>query len=417
MAEIESVVIVGGGQAGSQAAQSLRKRGYEGAISLICEEAYPPYQRPPLSKAYLKGELDEDRLYFRPASYYDENNIDLRLGARAETIDRGAREVRLSDGAMITYDRLVIATGSRPRTIPLPGADLKGVMTLRGVDDAKALRDAAAGAASAAVIGGGYIGLEAASALRAMGLSVHVFERMPRLLARVTSPIVSDFYRGFHKEKGAEIHCESDITHLVGENGALTGIALSDGTTVPAQIALIGIGVLPNQELAAEAGLDCEDGVVVNESCQTSDPLIYAAGDCCRRTVAGYPGTVRLESVHNALEQGERIAAHIAGQDVPATDTPWFWSDQYNVKLQTVGLFNDYTDTVIRGDQDAAKFSVFYYKGDALVAIDAINDPATFMAGRQIFKFGAPLSKEDAQNADVALKDIVKAHKAKSAGA
>jgi 3-phenylpropionate/trans-cinnamate dioxygenase ferredoxin reductase subunit len=405
-AAINNVTIVGAGQAGTQVAQSLRKRGFSGRIVMLGNEGYPPYQRPPLSKAFLKGEMDDARLLFRPESFYAEKAIELEKDRPARGVDSVARTVTCEDGKVIAYDRLVLATGATPIPLPVPGADLNGVRSLRGLADSLSIRDLLVDDAKLVVIGGGYIGLEVASAARQLGHDVTVVERLPRLLSRVTSPPVSEFYLDLHRGHGVDVRLDESVTELLGDQ-RVTGVQLGSGERLDADVVLVGIGVHPNQGLAESAGLRCDDGILVDRHCRTSDPAVYAAGDCAR-TDYGDGRTLRLESVHNALDQAERIAADIIGDPAPAYDPPWFWSDQYDVKLQTVGLFNDYDDIAIRGDVSARKFAALYFRDDELIAIDAINDPVSFMAGKQIFKKGIRIGKADALAATT-LRDLARA--------
>jgi 3-phenylpropionate/trans-cinnamate dioxygenase ferredoxin reductase subunit len=404
--EINNVTIVGAGQAGTQVAQSLRKRGFEGSIVMLGNEGYPPYQRPPLSKAFLKGEMDEARLFFKPEPFYAEKAIELEKACPVRAVDPDARIVTCEDGTVVAYDRLVFATGSTPIAIPVPGAELPGVRALRGLADSLAIREMLTEGARLVVVGGGYIGLEVASAARQLGHAVTVVERMPRLLSRVTSPPVSDFYLDLHRDHGVDVRLEESVAEIVGDE-RVTGVKLGSGERLDADVVLVGIGVRPNQALAEAAGIRCDDGIVVDTHCRTSDLAVYAAGDCAR-TDLGDGQTLRLESVHNALDQAERIAADIVGDPAPGYDPPWFWSDQYDVKLQTVGLFNDHDDIAIRGDVSARKFAALYFRNDELIAIDAINDPVSFMAGKQLFKKGRRISKADALAATT-LRDLARA--------
>ena len=404
-AEVTTVTIIGAGQAGLHAAQSLRKRGFEGVITLLGNEGYAPYQRPPLSKSFLKGQMEEARLSFKPEKFFVDQSIDCHFSAAVEEIDTANRSAQCADGSSYPYDRLIIATGSTPIALPVPGSSLDGVFVLRGLEDSKAIREYLGDASEMVVIGGGYIGLEVASAARQLGLEVTVIERLSRLLSRVTTPPISDFYHDLHREHGVNVLLDESVVEIEGED-KVTGVQLESGESIPAQLVLVGIGVRPNQQLAEAAGLDCSDGILVDMDCRTSDERVYGAGDCAR-TVVSDETSLRIESVHNALVQAERIAADIVGDDKPAFDPPWFWSDQYDIKLQTVGLFNDYTDIVIRGDVNEKKFSVLYLRDDELIAVDAINDPMSFMAGKQLFKKGIAVSQDEASDPDVNLKDLI----------
>lgn len=407
LADTNDVLIIGAGQAGIQVARALRKRGYDGAITLLGNEGYRPYQRPPLSKAFLKGEMDETRLAFKPAAFFDEQNIGCQLSNTATAIDAAGKRVSCADGPAIGFDRLVIATGATPIDLPIPGASLPGVFALRGLDDAKELRTALRDANRLVVIGGGYIGLEVASAARQMGLDVTVVERLPRLLSRVTSPPVSDFFLHLHRDRGVDVRLNESVAGIDGRQ-SVASVRLASGETVPADVVLVGVGVRPNDELAAAAGVACDDGILVDAHCRTSDAHIYAAGDCARSVLAD-TSTIRLESVHNALVQGDQVAAAIVGAEPPAFDPPWFWSDQYEIKLQTVGLFSDHDDVLVRGDVAANKFAALYFRHAQLVAIDAVNDPVSFMSGKRLLRQGLELHRDDISDPDVSLKEVVAA--------
>ena len=281
------------------------------------------------------------------------------------------------------------------------------MLTLRGLDDARAIRASLADASRLVVIGGGYIGLEVASAARQLGHEVTVIERLPRLLSRVTSEPVSDFYLQLHRERGVDVRLEASVSEILGDN-RVAGVRLDSGAEIRCDVVLIGVGVRPNQDLAEAAGIDCDDGILVDARCRTSDANVYAAGDCARSTLAD-GSTLRLESVHNALIQGEQIAADILDAEPPPYDPPWFWSDQYDVKLQTVGLFDGHDDIVIRGDTAAARFATLYFRNERLIAIDAVNDPVSFMSGKRLLKQGLRLCKNDVADPDVSLKDLVAA--------
>lgn len=409
------IVIIGGGQAAVQASQSLRKHGYDRPITIVADEDVAPYQRPPLSKAFLKGDMARERLALKPEKFYQDREIDLRLGVKALKLDRQNKRVELSMGEALPYEKLILATGATPRVLPLPGAELENVVTLKTIADTDRLRPLLAEGKRLMVIGGGYIGLECAATARTLGLQVTLVERMPRLLARVTSEPVSAFFHEMHASEGVSLRYEEDVTALVGENGAVTGVKLASGETVQADMVLVGIGVVPNQQLGEEAGLACENGILTDLDGLTSDPYIYAIGDCACHPVPGYGDRIRLESVHNAMDQGDKAAAHICRAPRPVGETPWFWSDQYDVKLQTVGLFNGFDDYVVRGAVSDRKYSVFYFKQGKLLAVDSINDVPSYMAAKQILKLGIPLSIVDAGTPDYSLKDHIKAFKSQQA--
>jgi 3-phenylpropionate/trans-cinnamate dioxygenase ferredoxin reductase component len=402
----QSIVIVGAGQAAAQALQSLRQGGYAGALTLVGDEPALPYQRPPLSKAYMKGEFDEERLYFKPAAWYEDQKVETLLGTHATGLDRARREVRLGHGGHISYDYLILATGSRPRPLTVPGADLEGVHDLRTLADVERLRPAMVEGRRIVIIGAGYIGLEAAAVARQMKLEVTVVEMAPRVLARVTSPVLSEFYASEHRRQGVTILTGAQTASLEGVNGKVAAVVLADGTRLPADIVLSGIGILPNDELARDAGIACSNGILVDRDARTSDPKVFAAGDCASRPLVHFGRSGRLESVHNAIEQGKLAAAAILGLPRPAEDCPWFWSDQYDLKLQIAGLGQGYDTHVIRGDPESRKFAVFYLKNGTLIAVDAVNSPPEFLASKKLIMSGAKLAPDVLRDTSTPMKDI-----------
>ncbi|MBN8929553.1 MAG: ferredoxin reductase [Rhodospirillales bacterium 69-11] len=380
------VVIAGAGHAGGSAAALLRQMGWTGAITLVGEEPLPPYQRPPLSKAWLKGEADADSLLLRPAAFYAGADIGLRLGTRVETINRAERTVTLSDGAALSYSHLILALGARPRRIPLAGADLAGVLELRSAADADALKAALGPGKRLAVIGGGYIGLEAAASARALGAEATIIERESRVLARVACPMLSHFFEAHHRTRGVEILTDAQVEALTGTSGHVTGVRLADGRQVDADAVLVGVGAVANEELARDAGLPCDNGIVVDGAARTGDPAIFAIGDCTRRPLPLYGDRLwRLESVPNALEQAKQAAAAICGKPAPAPEVPWFWSDQYDLRLQIAGIPFDAAEIVLRGDMALDSFALFHLADDGTVlAVEAVNAAQEFMGGRRI---------------------------------
>ncbi|MCZ4297121.1 FAD-dependent oxidoreductase [Henriciella marina] len=405
----KNIVVIGGGQAGAQAVQSLRQFGYEGAITLVGDEAALPYQRPPLSKAYMKGELAEDRLYFKPAAWYEDNKVETLLSQRVKKIDRANRQVLLQHGGHLDYDAVIIATGSRPRPLPVEGADLENVFELRGLSDVEHIQPKMISGQKLVIVGAGYIGLEAAAVARQLGLEVTVLEMEQRALARVTSPVISSFYEALHMEHGVDVRCGARLGSLKGKDGKLTHAVLASGEEIEADMVLAGIGIIPNVELAEDAGLPCKNGIIVDEDARTSDPRIFAAGDCTVRPLAHYARTGRLESVHNAIEQGKLAAAAIMGKPRPALDCPWFWSDQYNIKLQIAGLSQGYDEIVVRGDVEAKKFAAFYKKNGRLIAVDAINSPPEFIASKRLIMSGASVASETLADTSISMKEIAAA--------
>ncbi|MBU2606228.1 MAG: FAD-dependent oxidoreductase [Alphaproteobacteria bacterium] len=403
------IVVIGGGQAGAQALQSLRQGGYAGALTLVGDEPALPYQRPPLSKAYMKGEMAEERLYFRPAPWYQDQNIEVILSTPAKRIDRVNRKVELAHGGQLDYDALIIATGSRPRVLPTKGATLHGVHDLRDLSDVERIRPNMIAGRKMVIIGAGYIGLEAAAVARQMGLDVTVLEMAPRVLARVTSPVMSEFFETEHRAQGVQILTGARLDHLNGEDNNVTAAILADGTRIEADIVLVGIGILPNEELAKDAGIACNNGILVDRDARTSDPRVFAAGDCASRPLVHYGRSGRLESVHNAIEQGKLAAAAILGKQRPAEDCPWFWSDQYDLKLQIAGLSQDYDEIVVRGDPKDRKFAAFYLRNGTLIAVDAINSPPEFLASKKLIMSGAKLAPDVLGDTSISMKDIAAA--------
>ena len=403
---LNNIVIIGAGQAAAQAILSLRQGGFEGKITLIGEEPVPPYQRPPLSKAYMKGEFNEERLFFKPSAWYEDNGVDLMLSMTAQKIDREAKRVEMDHGAHADYDALIIATGSRARKLPAPGADLEGVYDLRDLADVQRIKPNLFDGQRMVIVGAGYIGLEAAAVARQMGLHVTVLEMADRVLARVAGPVISEFYEAEHKRQGVDIKCGAALSSIEGEGGKVTGVQLGDGEILPADLVLVGIGIVPNEELAKEAGLDCDNGIVVDEDARTSDRAIFAAGDCASRPLVHYDRRGRLESVHNAIEQGKLAAAAILGQPQPKLEAPWFWSDQYDIKLQIAGLSHGFDQTIVRGDPADRKFAVFYFNGEKLLAVDAINSPPEFVVSKKLILEGAKVDPDQFADTSVSMKEI-----------
>ncbi|MDG1690661.1 MAG: FAD-dependent oxidoreductase [Alphaproteobacteria bacterium] len=384
-----SVIIIGAGQAGLQSIVSLRQSGYPKEITLIGDEAYLPYQRPPLSKAYLSGKMERERLFLKPESFFTDNNVTVKLATPVASIDAGAKSVTLESGESLAYEDLILATGSRPRRLDLAGRELANIFDLRGMADIDAMQPHFIAGEKIVVIGGGYIGLEAAAVAADMGLHVHVLEAAPRLLARVAEPEISAFYDRIHKARGVTIITQSRIEGFVGERDCVSGIQMADGSVIDADIVITGIGIVPNIELAQAAGLTLDNGIVVNDVGQTSDAHIYAAGDCTQHPNDVLGRKLRLESVPNAIEQGKAVASAICGAPKPYHQVPWFWSDQYDVKLQIAGVPTQIDQKVLRGDDTSNSFAWFYFTGDKLTGVTAVNRPAEFMAGRMLIEKSA----------------------------
>ena len=399
-------MIVGAGHAGGSAAAFLRQYGFAGPIVLIGEEPIPPYQRPPLSKAWLKGEADADSLALKPLEFYAEHGMDLRLNAVAVSINRGEQVVTLADGQTVPYDVLILATGARARKLPIPGAGLAGVLELRTAADAEALKAAIGPGKRLAVIGGGYVGLEAAASGRALGAEVVVVEREPRVLARVACETLSTFFQDYHRDRGVVFELDAGVEAFEGEGGRIVGVRLSDGRLIACDAALVGVGATPNDELAKDAGLECAGGVVVDEDARTADPHIFAIGDVAHRPLPLYDRMFRLESVPNALEQAKQAAAAIAGPPAPPPETPWFWSDQYDLKLQIAGIPFEADQVIVRGDPAGARFAVFHLKGDRLLAVEAVNAPPEFMAGKMLIAQRKAVAPEKLRDMSVSMKNV-----------
>ncbi|WP_336487861.1 NAD(P)/FAD-dependent oxidoreductase [Methylobacterium nigriterrae] len=406
------IVIVGGGQAGFQVAASLREAGFADPVTIVGEETALPYQRPPLSKAYLAGKADADSLSLRPESYLAEHRIALMAGRVATGIDRDARRLRLADGESLAYDHLVLATGSRNRPLPVPGADLDGVRQLRGLADADVLKAAIGTARRVAVVGAGFIGLEFAAVAAALGLDVTVVEAMARPMARAVSAEMGAFFRAAQEGFGVRFAFEAAVEAIEGADGRVTGLRLSGGEVLAADLVLVGIGVLPNQELAAGAGLAVGDGIRIDAMLATADPAISAVGDCARFPSPfahglSQDGSVRIESVQNAIDQGRCLAARLTGRPSPYAAVPWFWSDQGPYKLQMAGLAGPADPSVVRGTGEA--FSVFRFRDGALSGVESVNRAADHMIARRLLAAGTPLTPAQAADPGFDLKALATA--------
>lgn len=404
------IVIVGAGHAGGSVAALLRQYGFDGEVVLIGEEPVAPYQRPPLSKALLKGEGEEEDLLLRPADFYVEQNIELRLGQTVTSIDRAGKVVVLADGGTVSYDTLILATGSTARKLAVPGAELANVLELRTLADGRKLRAAIRPGVRLLVVGGGYVGLEVAASARALGAKVVVVEREARLLARVASDVLADFMHDAHTRHGVTLLTGRTVTALAaGDDGAVGGVTLDDGQSLPADLVVVGVGGVACEGLGAAAGLTCDGGVVVDEAARTSDPDVYALGDMTRRPVPVHDGrVVRLESVPNALEQAKQAAAAITGRSPPVPEVPWFWSDQYDLKLQIAGLADGADRMVVRTVAEGAGLAVFHLAGDRLLCVEAINAPAEFMGGRLLIGKATPVDADKLADTSVSMKAVAR---------
>jgi 3-phenylpropionate/trans-cinnamate dioxygenase ferredoxin reductase component len=405
--QIRKIVIIGAGQAATQAATSLRAGGFSGSITMIGDEPALPYQRPPLSKAYLSGAMSMERVTLKPAEAWVDDKVDVLIATRVETIDRTNKLVTTHDEGNFAYDALIIATGSRVRKIPCAGAELAGVHYLRTVKDVDSLRGEMVAGRRLVVIGGGYIGLEVAAVARKVGLEVTILEAADRVLARVAPPAISAFFESLHEDAGVEVVTGAKVTAITGDTH-VTGVALESGRTIAADAVLVGIGIIPNAELARDAGLVAPDGITTDKDARTSDPFIFAIGDCAARPLVHYGDRLsRLESVHNALEQGKLAAAAILGLPRPTEETPWFWSDQYDVKLQIAGLSTGASQTVLRGDPATKKFAAFHLDDqNRLLAVDAVNAPPEFIVAKQVIARHGKLAPETLADMSISMKEI-----------
>lgn len=408
VSEVGRVVIVGAGQAGGEAAMRLRQLGFKGEITLVGDEPLPPYQRPPLSKKFLLGELPEERLLLKPAAAYADEHVTLLTGTKVVWVDRTQKKARLEGGRELPYDALILATGSRVRELPVAGADLPGVHVLRTAADVDAIRPEFTPGKRLVVVGAGYIGLEVAAVARTLGLEVTVLEAAARPLARVTSPEVSGFFLDQHTAKGVRFALSAQAAVIKGD-ARVRAVGLKDGSEVPCDLVIAGIGILPETALAEKAGVVVQDGVVVDRQMRTSDPSIYAIGDCVTRPIPLYERTGRLESVHNAIEGAKIAAAMIAGVPPPTEEAPWFWSDQYDLKLQIAGLFSGYDQLVLRGSMEKRAFAAFYLKAGRLIAVDAVNSPAEYLGGKRLIERGATVAPEALSDMSKPFKEIMNA--------
>ncbi|KRQ05433.1 NAD(P)/FAD-dependent oxidoreductase [Bradyrhizobium manausense] len=400
------VIIVGAGHGGYQVAASLRQAGFAERICLINDEAHLPYQRPPLSKAYIKGSAGPESLMFRPEKFYQDQKIEL-ISGRAVSIDRAARKLLLASSETLPYGHLVLATGARNRLLDLPNANLPDVKYLRILDESEALRAIIPSKSRVVVIGAGFIGLEFAATARIKGLDVDVLELAPRVMARAVTAEVSEYFQARHREAGIRIHLGVQATSIEAENGKVTGVSLSDGRHLPADLVVVGVGVLPNIELAAEAGLPVAAGIIVDEYLSTADPDISAIGDCALFASPRFGGSLRLESVQNATDHARCLAARLTGDKKPYDGHPWFWSDQGDDKLQIAGLTTGYDRVVLRGDPAKKAFSAFCYHGDRLLGIESINRAGDHMFGRRLQAMDRSITPEQAADESFDLKSAL----------
>ncbi len=403
---VEKVVIVGAGHAAGQLVASLKQRKFAGDIVLIGDEPYLPYQRPPLSKKFLAGELAADRLYVKPESFYEDSQIDVRLETRVTEIDRERKTLKTDSDDEIQYDKLILALGSRVRRLPIDGADLDGVHYLRSIADVDGIRSEIGKKKSAVIVGAGYIGLEVAAVIRQLGLDVTVVEMADRVMSRVVSPEISDFYQIEHSNQGVRLRLSTGVSAFRGD-GRVEAVETDDGELIPADFVVVGVGIDPNTEIASAGGLIVDDGIVVDDRCQSSDPDIYAVGDCSNHPNSIYDRRLRLESVHNALEQAKTAVSNICGVESHYSQVPWFWSDQYDLKLQIAGLSEGYDDIVIRGNPADRSFACLYLRDGKLIATDAVNSPRDFVQSKALIAAGTKIDREKLGDTEVELKELV----------
>jgi len=407
-AALQNILIVGAGQAGGETAAELRKLGYTGGITIVGDEPQVPYRRPPLSKAFLSGAVTEESLYMMPAAGWQKQNVEFIGGVRAQSIDRAGQRLLLADGRSLAYDKLVLATGGRARTLNTPGADKPNVFAVRSIADVRGLHAYREAGKRAVIVGGGFIGLEVAAVLTKLGLHVTVLEGLPRVLARVTVPEVSAFFERVHREAGVDLRTGVQIQAFEGGD-RVEQVLLADGTRIAADFVVAGIGQLPNVELAQAAGLAVDNGIVVDEYARTNDPHIYAAGDCANHPNAFFGCRLRLESVQNAMEHGRAVAHNLLGKPTIYNVVPWFWSDQYDLKLQMVGLSGGFDRMVVRGDFNSRAFAAFYLKDGRLIAADTVGRPQDFMFAKKLVAVRAAVDAAQLADEAVPLKNLVPA--------
>ncbi len=403
---MNEIVVIGSGQAAIQTVMSLKRNEFTGSIKVIGEEDHLPYQRPPLSKDFLLEEYKPERVSLKKKEFYEENGVDLILGKRAESIDTILKEITLSDENKIRYDQLIIATGSRVRKLNVPGSDKKGIYYLRDLDDANALKQRLKKNKKMVIVGAGYIGLEVASVAASLGVEVTVIEMANRVMNRTVDPMISSYYQKLHESHGVKIHLDNGLKAFEGGD-SVNAVLCSDGLMLEADLVVIGAGVLPNQEIAIEAGLECNNGIMVNEFGETSTAHVYACGDCTNHPNKGLNTRLRLESVHNAMEQSKTVANTIMGNKEPYDQVPWFWSDQYDHKLQLVGISGDHDEVVMRGLESEQKFLLFYLKNSELIAVNAINSSKEFLICRKLVANKVKISSDVIKDQSVNLNDLL----------
>ena len=402
---MSKVIIIGGGHAGANVAFSLRKDGFEGEIDIFSNEEFLPYHRPPLSKEFLKKNMETEKLFFKPESFYQEQNISFHTSSLVSSIDTDLKEI-IADTSTFSFDYLVFATGASPRLLSMPNADAKNLFYLRKISDVLDIHSQLESTKDIVLIGGGYIGLEVASAMTELGLNVTILEAEERILKRVTSPELSSFYQAVHEAKGVQIICNARVSGLIAENQMINCVELESGEKILADAVLAGIGAIPNTQLAEDAGLDCGNGIATDQYCRTSNPYVLAAGDCTNSFNALLNQSIRLESVPNALSQAKVVSSSIIGNELYNKELPWFWSDQYDLKLQMAGLSSGYDESVILGDIDAAEFIACYGKDGHLIAVDSVNQSKQFMLFKRALSNGFKLEMSLIKNKDFQPESI-----------
>ena len=404
---MKDLVIVGAGQSAAQCVLTLKRNDFEKPIVVIGEEDHLPYQRPPLSKDYLSGDVELDRVYMKTQDFYDQNNVTVKVATKVLSLDRKEKMVHLSKGEALPYENLVLATGSRVRQLEVEGSDLKNINYLRSINDSNNLKDQFQKGKSLVIIGAGYIGLEVAAAAVKKGMRVTVVEMENRVMSRTVDPIISDYFDTLHRNKGVEIILGSALEKFEGK-AFVEKVVCTDGTTLDADSVVVGVGILPNQELAESAGLRCNNGILVNEFGRTEDPSIFACGDCTNHPNFYVNKNIRLESVHNALEQAKTVALSLLGKPEKYDQVPWFWSDQFEEKLQIVGLSGDHDKTVVRGSIEENFFMLFYLKRGELIAVDSVNNPKDFLISKKLVANKLKISSDVLCDQSVELKDLLK---------
>ena len=403
---MENLLIIGAGQSAIQCISTLKKEGYSGSITLVGEEEHLPYQRPPLSKGFLEDSLNKERLYFKKLEFFTENKVQLYLGLSAEKLEINNQKVYLSDNSVLEFDKLVFATGSRVRLLDFPGSELKSIFYLRDLDDAEAIKKDLETSENLVIIGAGYIGLEAAAIAAKKNKKVTIIEMADRVMNRTVDPQISEYYLNLHESYGVKFHFNTSL-ETINEVSDSLEVVCSDGTEVKADSVLIGAGVVPNIELAEEAGINCDNGIIVNEFGQTNFKNIYACGDCTNHPNKILNKNLRLESVHNAMEQAKTVASSVMNNPMEYNQVPWFWSDQYDHKLQIVGLSGDHDMVTMRGNTNDAKFMLFYTKDEELIAVDAINNPKEFLISRKLVSNKVKIKPKVISDLNTNLNDLI----------